>query len=381
MRSKLLANTSIKSNFLIIISHSARALSESASRAGWNVISVDGFADTDTLECSHECWCLPLEAGQFLKSHLDTCLIKLQQRYPNARVVLGAGAENLAGYIKQFQSWKLCANDSNIVEQLRDPHSFFENLGELQVAYPNVQYESKPDSGEWLYKRGDSCGGMGVSRDYIENAHGYWQQEISGLAVSALCISDGLNVMCLGINQQYSTSSFDGYPYVYQGVLANVNIDHIIKLKTISYINKIIKHFNFKGVFSLDMILAKQQTEESLYVLEVNPRISASFELYERINPGLNLVDAHIRVCEGERLSEIELNDSKSAYLIVYAKDDCRISELLRWPEWVKDRPEAMRKISKDEPICSVHADEEESNEALYALLQQRANLVISLIK
>jgi predicted ATP-grasp superfamily ATP-dependent carboligase len=377
---KLLANTSIKNNFLIIIAHSARALSESASRVGWSVIGVDGFADTDTLESCHECWCLPLDAGEFVESHIETCLVKLQQRYPQAKVILGAGAENLAGCIEEFSGWQLCANSLKVVTRLREPHTFFEGLRELQIAFPPVQFESKPDSGEWLYKLTHSCGGMGITREHIDNANGYWQQEIAGLAISVLCISDGQEVVCLGVNQQYSTSSFAAYPYVYQGVLANAIVAPDIKEKTISYADKITKYFNLKGVFSLDMILAKQHGIEKLFVLEVNPRVSASFELYERINPGLNLVDAHIRVCEGERLCEIELSNSQSAYLIVYAENDCLISEQQVWPEWVKDKPESLRQISKNEPICSVHADAGESDDSLYLLLQRRAEKIIDLI-
>lgn len=380
MRLKLLANTSIKSNFLIIISHSARALSESAFRAGWNVISVDGFADTDTLESCYECWCLPLNAGEFVKSHLETCIAKLQQRYPQAKVVLGAGAENLVSDIEKFPSWQLCANSSKITNQLRDPNIFFEALRELQVEYPTVQFGEKPESGEWLYKLTDSCGGMGVSREYIDNSQGYWQQEIPGAAISVLCVSDGQVAKCLGVNQQYSISDFGTYPYIYQGVLANTEVDLIIVEKTIGYIDKIINHFNLKGVFSIDMVSVERVGEQKLYVLEINPRISASFELYERINPGLNLVDAHIRVCEGERLSDIQLSDSQSAYLIVYAKDDCLISEHLVWPTWVKDKPEALRQISKYEPICSVYADAGESDDSLYSLLQRRVDQVIDLI-
>ena len=127
------------------------------------------------------------------------------------------------------------------------------------------------------------------------------------------------------------------------------------------------------------MVSVERVGEQKLYVLEINPRISASFELYERINPGLNLVDAHIRVCEGERLSDIQLSDSQSAYLIVYAKDDCLISEHLVWPTWVKDKPEALRQISKHEPICSVYADAGESDDSLYSLLQRRVDQVIDL--
>ncbi|MFK7794208.1 MAG: ATP-grasp domain-containing protein [Gammaproteobacteria bacterium] len=381
MRSKLLANTSIKSNYLIIISHSARALSESASRAGWNVISVDGFADTDTLESCSECWCLPLNAGEFVRSQLETCLTKLKQRYPQAKVILGAGVENLASNIEQFPSWQLCANSSKTTSQLKDPHIFFEALRKLQVEYPSVQYgTTKPESGNWLYKLSDSCGGMGVSREYIDNPQGYWQQKIPGVAVSALCISDGQDVFCLGVNQQYSISSFGAYPYVYLGALANAEISPVIKEKTATYTDKIINHFKLKGVFSVDMVLVDQREQQGLYVLEVNPRISASFELYERINPGLNLVDAHIRVCEGERLSEIQLSNSQSAYLIVYAKNDCLISDQLVWPPWVKDKPEGLRQISQHEPICSVYADAGETDDSLYLLLQRRADEVISLI-
>jgi uncharacterized protein len=374
------ANTSIKSNFLIIISHSARALSESASRAGWNVISVDGFADTDTLKTTIESWCLPLVAGEFVESHIQTCLVKLKQCYPQARVILGAGAENLAIHIEELSGWQLCSSNSQIVARLSNPNAFFAGLAELRIPYPSVQFGPRPNSGEWLFKLQDSCGGMGVRREYIDNVPGYWQQEISGLAVSALCLSDGQEFVCLGINQQYSTSSFEGYPYVYQGALANADIDSSIRIKTVCYIDKIIKHFNIIGMFSLDMILPKQSEEETLYVLEINPRVSASFELYERINPNLNLIDAHIRVCEGVRLSEIELSKTQSAYLIVYAKDDCQIAEDMVWPEWVKDRPECLRKICKHEPICSVHADAGEADDSLYSLLQHRAEKILNVI-
>tara|TARA_R110002049_G_scaffold13509_2_gene58568 strand:+ start:202890 stop:203807 length:918 start_codon:yes stop_codon:yes gene_type:complete len=304
----------------------------------------------------------------------------LRERYPQAKVILGAGAEHLACDIEKISGWALCANNLKVTTRIRDPRTFFDALDTLEIVYPDVNFKSAPESRGWLYKLTDSCGGMGVSRTYVDDTSGYWQQEVPGQAVSALCISDGQDVTCLGINQQYSTSDFEGYPYVYQGALANVETNEFIKEKTTSYIAKLINYFNIKGVFSLDMIYSESTTQEALYVLEVNPRISASFELYERINPGLNLVDAHIRVCEGERLCEFELSQTRSAYLIVYAKDDYMISEQLVWPAWVKDKPEALRKISRHEPVCSVYADEEEAGDDLYSLLQRRADEVISLI-
>jgi len=108
-------------------------------------------------------------------------------------------------------------------------------------------------------------------------------------------------------------------------------------------------------MFSLDMILQNEQP----YVLEVNPRVSASYELYERLNPWLNLVDAHIRVCEGVRLSDIHLESLSShfaGYKIVYADEDILIPSCLDWPQWIKDKPESKKFISSGEPICSVYS-------------------------
>ncbi|MFK8028563.1 MAG: ATP-grasp domain-containing protein [Gammaproteobacteria bacterium] len=341
---------------------------------------MDGFADLDTRLASHECWCLPLEAGEFVRSHVIACINSLRQRYPQAKVILGAGAECIIEQLEAISGWKVLANSPEVVTQLDTPDIFFNALKKMQIPFPSLQSGAKPGSGNWLFKREKSCGGMGVSRESIEGATGYWQQEMSGTAVSVLCIADGQEFQLIGINEQYSTSVFDGYPYVYQGALANAKIDKLLTDKTDGYIDKIIKHFNLKGVFSIDMLWVDQHANGALYVLEINPRISASFELYERVNPELNLVDAHIRVCEGERLRDIEFNDSQSGYLIVYAKDDCQISPQLIWPEWVKDRPEACRQISKFEPICSVHADQIENESDLYLLLQKRANQVIDIL-
>ena len=371
------ASSIVNHGQLLIIAHSARALSESAHRAGYDVIAVDAFADTETLKACKECWCLPLVAGEFVSSQLLTCLNRLKVRYPVVKVILGAGAEQLASYIEDTSTWHLCGNCSQNINQINNPDSFFAGLQSQGIPYPAVHDGGRCCSSGWLYKLADRCGGIGVLRNIADGemeASGYWQDEILGQSISALCISDGKQGQCIGINEQYSSSSFEGYPYVYQGALANVEISDKILYKIYSYIDNIIKYFNIIGVFSLDMMVAQEQ----LYVLEINPRLSASFELYERINPSLNLVDAHIRVCEGERLSKLALQATQCAYLIVYAEEDCQVAREIEWPQWVSDRPEALRHIAKYEPICSVHADQSEGE--INSLLKQRSKEVLNYI-
>ena len=295
-------------------------------------------------------------------------------------MLLGAGAEPLCELIfDDFNHWQLCNCSHDVIQTLNDPELFFQGLKSLDIDFPATQLAKPANLSGWLFKQVNSCGGMGVMRCSADisdtNYHGYYQEEISGKPISVLCISAGQSFQLLGVNEQYCLIQNDVYPYVYHGALANLKIDSKNVEILNSYIVKIINYFNLFGVFSIDMI----ETDESVYVLEINPRISASYELYEYINPDLNLVDAHIRVCEGERLSTLALSDQSPAYRIVYASDDLEIATDIDWPEWSKDIPESGRQVLAGEPICSVYAHESEG--ALLMQLDAREKSIISIIK
>lgn len=372
------------SNLLIIISHSARALAESASRAGWDIITVDGFADIDTLKASKCSWCLPLASASFLDGHIYTCLSRLKVKYPAAGVLLGAGAEFLAAWVEQETDWVIYGNSASVMESVNEPKQFFSGLDRIGVDFPRTEIAKLPNDAKtdrWLYKFSQSCGGCGVSRVLVADENdGYWQENIDGDSISVLYLAGKSKSRLIGANKMLSKDFGEQMPYVYLGAVANYKIDKSIIEKIESYSNKIINHFSLVGVISIDMIIAKHGDEEKIYVLEVNPRISASFELYERIYPDLNLVDEHIGVCEGEAdssmtLTNTVLTSSVSAYRIVYADKAGVISES-GWPDWCKDIPELGRQISCGEPICSVYADEHEGD--MYLLLQEREKTILS---
>ena len=248
------------------------------------------------------------------------------------------------------------AASAEFIEQVIRPQAFFDCLDRLSIPYPEVSYQQPPANESWLYKQAFSCGGVGVSIEYAETP-GYWQKRISGTPVSTLCIADPHQIRVIGFNQQLTESLFPDVPYAYAGAIANHGISEKNRLKIEGYLNKLRKEIDLLGVFSMDMIV----TDEQCYILEINPRISASFELYEQLNPGLNLVDAHNGVCEGERLPEFRLSAESCAYRIVYAKKALLIPAGIDWPEWVKDRPETGRIIQCYEPICSLYASAAES--------------------
>ena len=284
--------------------------------------------------------------------------------------MLGAGAEYLARQIDNETSWKLCGS-SEVIEYVIDPPEFFSALDWDSIPYPQKSFDGPDSTTGWLFKRPHTCGGIGISRTPSAKS-GYWQKEINGESISAICIADQNSAELLGVNMQFTQALTDALPYVYKGAIANYPISDEISFKINTYINKLKDSFNLIGVFSVDMILSSN----ALFVLEINPRVSASFELYEQINPGLNLVDAHIRVCEGEQLSKMDLSVNVCAYQIVYADRELTIPRQMNWPKWSKDKPEANRHIQQYEPICSVFA--EGSKEEIPKLLEQRSQEIFN---
>ncbi len=348
------------------------------------MVTVDAFADTDTLAASSECWCIPLQSGEFETNKLSVCIDHLKYKYPNANILLGAGSEQYAAFIEAVDGWTLSACNTSTLLAVNQPKEFFHALSELDIPFPDIHFDYPPASNDWLYKLASSCGGVGVSRsnDHGEKAlGGYWQLEKTGLSMSALCISDQQESVIIGINRQYINSNFETYPCLYEGALANVKVTKEFIIKIESYINKLISHFKLVGVFSVDMIVQG----DDIFVLEINPRISASYELYECLNPSLNLVDAHFRVCEGERLSNIQINPNISemlcGYLIIYADSNIEIPENMNWPDWCKDRPESNRLISIGEPVCSVYVQQEGSPETIRTLLEARREQILIKLK
>ncbi len=346
------------------------------------MITVDGFADLDTLKVSMVSWCLPLKCGAFENNRVVTCLSRILADLPDAYVLLGAGAEHYAQWIESTTRWQICGNCAGVMQSINDPVTFFGGLNALSIPYPEIslQGEDMPDPTGWLYKCVNSCGGAGIRRTRLEklSADGYWQKEIQGESTSALYITDGQQRMCLGYNRLHTRRLGQEYIYTYQGATANISIDDKISYKIDSYIEKIIDHFNIKGVFSVDMIIDTSAGRTDVYVLEVNPRVSATYELYEQVNAHLNLVDEHIRVCEGVRLSEFTLDKRVAAYRIVYADRECVVPPDINWPAWCKDLPETGRRIGLFEPVCSVYADADKGD--IQDLLDERERNVLQSI-
>ena len=147
------------------------------------------------------------------------------------------------------------------------------------------------------------------------------------------------------------------------------------------------QHYQLRGLNSLDVIVSEGQ----VFCLELNPRLSASMDLYQT-QPAL--MDLHL-IASQAKLSVNQKSDSESiaadvsgakvndpslairAKKIIYAERDMYLANLSSLknnehllPDWISDIPNTAT-IAQYQPICSLSA-EADSAEQVMNLLEQR---------
>jgi uncharacterized protein len=127
----------------------------------------------------------------------------------------------------------------------------------------------------------------------------------------------------------------------------------------------LVSHTGLVGCGSVDFLLDGERPS----LLEINPRPSATMDLYDDDWPG-GLFEAHLQACRG-RLPGPQIRRrtaSVRAHGIVYANARLRISPEARFPTWCSDIPRPGSDLAVDAPICTVHADGADPSAALRLL-------------
>ena len=109
----------------------------------------------------------------------------------------------------------------------------------------------------------------------------------------------------------------------------------------------LIKDFKLIGSNGVDYVL---NDDGELKVIEINPRFQGTYELVEK-TMNINLLDAHIKACEGE-LIEIPSIQGYAVKKIIYARKQVKIGNL-NIPN-VYDIPYEGVKIEKDQPLVTL---------------------------
>ncbi|KAA5546916.1 ATP-grasp domain-containing protein [Roseiconus nitratireducens] len=291
---------------VLLIGGSVRAAAESARRAGYAPVAVDGFGDRETLVAC-DAW-HPIDAfcggsgnpreREDAQTPGDTggqdCFAKAVS--PETPVIIGGGLVSGFRWLESCPRRFLTATPRQI-RSLQSLPILRRIAHEAGARFP--QTVSRTDAfapsssgrwGRWLTKNAVSCGGLGVRwHDHANpqpdrDGASYIQAYVSGRLVGASYLTDGERSLCLGTCRLLRTRIGDR-PFVFAGAFGPIELPSDLQSRIEALGSAVVRQCRqdpkigpIRGPFNIDLIV----NQGRVTMLEVNARWSGSMELVER---------------------------------------------------------------------------------------------------
>jgi len=363
---------------VLIVGVSTRAAAESAGRAGYQVTSLDGYADLDQ-HPSVRALSLPkdfgvpfspdavVSAAHDIRSHVVVYLSSFEN-HPRAVEALTAGRT-------------LWGNTPDVLRRVRDPEGLADAFRRRGIRAPQITtHVPAADTTRWLIKPRISGGGHGVRLwspgGTVRRGH-YLQRLVDGVPGSVVFVAAGGRGVAVGTSRQLvGESAFGVSGYRYCGSILSAGANATANAAAL--VAAVCEEFPLVGVGCVDFISAAGE----LFPVEVNPRWSASMELVERAR-GLSIFAMHAGACAGGVLPQPESFRSPLPFThgkaVVFAREAVVVGDTRGWldDDTVRDIPRAGDRIGAGEPICTVFATGSD-DASCYAALVERGERIYS---
>lgn len=364
---------------VLIVGISTRAMAQSAIKAGYDVVSLDFFGDSDQptgvkvhslVRDFHKKPSLRelARCAHILEKDVDAVLVESGLENEPSLQLVGGDSER----------W---FNTRAAVRGVRDLRQLQKVLAGGRIKIPDIinQGEPLPTEGHWLVKDSRHSGGVGV-RDWDgrkrPRKHALLERFIPGQLASACFVANGKQASLLGLTMQFAgVPELNAKPYTWCGNVAPF-IDPELEAAMLEAAERITRSFGLAGVNGIDFIIHN----EDVYLLEVNPRIPASVELFERWL-GVNAFDLHVQGCRGElpQLPNSACGMGVWGKAILYAEKAIMVGDTLDWADrGIVDIPHRGEAIPAGAPICTVVAHEDDVK-GCWELLIKKAETIQTL--
>jgi uncharacterized protein len=368
---------------LVVAGLWARPLAESARQAGWRVIALDLFGDADTRRASLQWHGIGDPASLSIDPALLLDALHCAAREPGViGWVAGSGFESIPEALElSVPGLPLLGMSAAAVRRVRDPAAFFAMLDRLGLEHPQVSIAAPEASRDWLLKNARGSGGW-----HIRPATGgelkrsppdggiYYQRIQPGQPMSALFLADGKHAQLVALNRLI-VRPLGALPYVYCGAIGPIRDDALAQ-RIEHALTMLVPAFGLRGLASLDFIAHDGRT----WLLEINPRPSASMVLHQR-GWRSGLMRAHVHAVQGELPADPASHPpGVRGCLTLFADRDCHVGTALAaelaQSAHCHDLPAPGARFSIGEPVCTVSATAARA-EAVLAQLDARAGQVL----
>ena len=372
----------------LIIGFSTRAIADSALRAGYPIVTVDAFEETDRANPAESYF----PRGVPLDAIGPEQLVDLAQNLDFESVVYAGGMEHDPDLLERFCQGKvLLGNSPQTLREVRSPHTLFRFLKQNGYHFPETLPGDSPEKpfndGRWLVKNRSGAAGWAVRQwdGTWPLPHGdYLQRQLSGQVCSFSFVADGKRAEVIGLSEQLvGLPAFGGRDFFWCGNLLPLTFPEpetdlptalLPELRRLA--NDLAREFHLFGLNGVDFILVAGKP----FILEVNPRYSASMELIDSAL-NANVFDWHIQACRGTLpppIPDRQLTERGRVWgaAILYAWQDLILPDTGTWrAEGFRNIPLPFAHIAKEELICTILADGSSGQDCLNRLIARTENL------
>jgi predicted ATP-grasp superfamily ATP-dependent carboligase len=359
---------------VLIAGVSVRAAAASAARAGFAVTAVDAFGDLDQHPGVRS---LSLQRN-FGVPYSAQALAHVTRDIACDAVVYLSNFENHPSSVAALGRGRmLWGNPPEVLRQVRHPLLVAQALRRRGIAAPDVhvddsQRRSKQDR-SWLIKPLSSGGGHRVSVWQGQRLpRGTYRQElIEGISGSIVFVAANRRVVLLGMSRQLiGEDAFGATGYKYCGsILSGADDPQFPRDEGLAEAASVLatsvaEEFNLTGVNGIDFVASDGWP----FLVEVNPRWSASMELIERAY-GLSVFQAHLNACVHASLPSFDFRHARQdvnavGKAVVFARRDVTVGNTSRWLSeaavegfgGIADVPHRDERIQAGRPVCTVFA-------------------------
>lgn len=363
----------------LVVAASCRSIARSITESGRECAAIDLFGDWDSRQLC------PISTSKSLGS-----MIRDSREFGRKfSVVYGAGIENeMLERQSPFGELPVCGSSHEAVSASRDPYFLASILRAADLPCLSLAVEL-PGNELWLEKPLRSGGGCGVRVASVGDSRTrqrkevYYQQFVEGSVFGASYIAGRGACQLIGVCQQ-DAGGLAGEKYVFHGSLGPVGVSDELRHRLVQLGELISRQCGLKGWFGIDYVLK----DGIPWLLEVNPRFTASMEILERCS-GASLFDYHLGAVGGRQVANWP---SPSTYQslgkrYVYHRQSHTVSidevafDFLKERasdanEFVTDIPELGTTIKPGWPICTVWSRHDSAEVVSERLLRLEAEIV-----
>jgi predicted ATP-grasp superfamily ATP-dependent carboligase len=366
---------------LVVAGATARAMAESAARAGWRVSAADLFADLDLRAVA---------ADSVRVRPYPAALPAAVAAFPPGPWLYCGALENHPQVIQAISRDRpLAGCDPVVVVAVRDPATLAAAVRGAGLGFPETRFDpgGVPHDGSWLTKPLRSAGGHAIAAWWggderpAPTSERIWQRRVLGRPWSAAYLVAAGCGRLIGVSRQLLGRRWcHAPPFAFCGSIdiapeslpAEV-LDQLLRLGGL-----LADSFGLIGLVGVDLVL---DGRGRVHVIEVNPRPSASMELIERAT-GLSLAAAHLAAYGflGPAALETRPRLGNWSKAILFAARDLVVNDTLirsiraaggepheGWP-LVADLPAPPQVIPAGGPICTLFAHGDSPRQALAAV-------------